>query len=267
LKDPGALDQAITALEQALGAKDASGIERTIAALEARLGAEPGLKLKSSTRETVEWLLPALIVAALIRVFIFEPFRIPSSSMENTLLIGDHLFVKKWSYGVRLPFGRQWLWQNEGPVAVFKYPGDNKTAYIKRVIGLPGDTIKLRDGILYRNGEKVIEPYAYHLDPMRPISPLDDLDVNQFPARQTGDQSAVTVPPGHYFMMGDNRNNSSDSRFWGFVPRENLVGSAWLIYWSSQGCLPFDGRDCDLRLGRLAANVQRLSLDRQPDLP
>ncbi|MGX1099051.1 signal peptidase I [Amorphus sp. MBR-141] len=209
--------------------------------------------------ETVKVVVQALLIALVIRTFLFQPFNIPSGSMMDTLLIGDYLFVNKFSYGYSrysFPFGaapfsgRVLASRPErGDVAVFKLPADNSTDFIKRVIGLPGDKIQMIDGVLHINGEAV---------PKRRIDDFVDTDragkeiriprfVETLPngvsyevldADPDGfwDNTRVyEVPAGHYFMMGDNRDNSSDSRvlsYVGYVPYENFVGRASIIFFS-----------------------------------
>ncbi len=210
--------------------------------------------------ETVKVILQALLIALVVRTVLFQPFNIPSGSLIPTLLIGDYLFVSKYSYGYSrhsIPFsppifsGR--LWGSEpvrGDIAVFKLPKDNSTDYIKRVIGLPGERIQVRDGVLHINGAAVkrerIPDYRTE-DPFgRPIAVPQYREtlpngVSYTTIERDGDRGywdntqVYTVPPGHYFMMGDNRDNSTDSRdeaSVGAVPFENLVGRAEIIFFS-----------------------------------
>lgn len=161
-------------------------------------------KPSNSTKEFLQSLIIALILALIIRTFFFQFFYIPSRSMESTLLINDRIIVTKFSY-----------WFNEpqrGDVVVFKYPLDPSKLYVKRLIAVPGENIKIRDSKLYINDTLVTEPYL----------PLD-LEFEDF--------GPVEVPEGQYFMMGDNRNNSSDSRVWGFVEKDLIVGKSQAIYW------------------------------------
>jgi signal peptidase I len=210
-------------------------------------------------KDTIRVIIHALILALLVRVFLFQPFNIPSGSMIPTLLIGDYLFVSKYSYGYSrysFPFGFNLfpgrIWASEpkpGDVVVFKLPRDNETDYIKRVIGLPGDEIQMIHGVLHINGkaiEKVrVDDYVVPDDsgrerhmarfietlPNGVSYPVLDLVKDGF-----GDNTEVyKVPEGKFFMMGDNRDNSTDSRFLsevGFVPFENLVGKAQIIFFS-----------------------------------
>lgn len=213
-------------------------------------------------RETLRVLVYAVAIALLVRTFAFEPFNIPSGSMIPTLLIGDYLFVSKYAYGYSrysLPLGLPLIpgrifasAPERGDIAVFKLPRDNRTDYIKRVIGLPGDKIQVREGILYINGDAVprrqIENYVLE------DAPPGDLGIAQYietlpngrsyhvvEATETGtlDNTPVfTVPEDHLFVMGDNRDNSLDSRALthvGFVPEVNLVGRAEFLFFSLDG--------------------------------
>ena len=206
-------------------------------------------------------LFPVILVVFLLRSFLFEPFKIPSGSMIPTLLIGDLILVNKFHYGVRLPVINKKIIANHDPergdVMVFRYPKDTSTDYIKRVVGLPGDEVSFRDQKLYLNGQAVpLEamppPGFYDEDLLRYfaeyteklgtvehhilLNPLAQprYGNDDFPFRENCSYSAegVTckVPPGHYFTMGDNRDNSQDSRYWGFVPDENIVGRAFFVW-------------------------------------
>lgn len=181
---------------------------------------------QSTLREYLEALAIALVLAFFIRTFIVQAFKIPSGSMLQTLQIGDHLLVKKFSYGVKLPFTDHVIIPVGSPkykdIIVFKYPGDPSIDYIKRVIGVPGDTVEVRDKKVFVNGKELNEPYVQYTDAGH-ISPMRD---NMAPRK---------IPKGEYFVMGDNRDGSNDSRFWGNVPEENILGKAWVIYWSWEG--------------------------------
>jgi signal peptidase I len=217
-------------------------------------------KKEGGIAETVRVIVHALIIALVIRTFLFQPFNIPSGSMEATLLVGDYLFVSKFSYGFshyslplspKLFAGRIWtFWQPQrGDVVVFRLPKDDSTDYIKRVIGLPGDRIQMIEGVLHINGEPVkrerVDDFieteegsrATRIKRWRETLPngvsyytLDLVDNGFY------DNTIVyEVPPGHYFMMGDNRDNSTDSRVLsqvGYVPFENIIGRAQIIFFS-----------------------------------
>ncbi|MBZ9935433.1 signal peptidase I [Mesorhizobium sp. BR1-1-16] len=209
--------------------------------------------------ETVKIIVQALVLALIVRTFLFQPFNIPSGSMKDTLLVGDYLFVSKYAYGYSrysLPFapdifsGRIWSSPPErGDVAVFKLPRDPSVDYIKRVIGLPGDKIQMIDGVLQINGKPVpkekIDDYTttdefgaeVRVSRYKETLPngvsytVLDLDPHSF----SDNTQVFEVPPDHYFMMGDNRDNSTDSRVLGavgYVPFENFVGRAGLIFFS-----------------------------------
>ena len=170
-----------------------------------------------------------MILALFIRTFVVQAFKIPTGSMEPNLLVGDHLLVNKFVYGpVASQLERQLLPMRaprRGDIAVFKFPEEPERDFIKRVIGLPGDTIELRQRRLFVNGVKADEPHAHYLFPQGQGDELATFDVRER-------YGPVTVPPNHYFMMGDNRDNSQDSRYWGFLPAHYVKGRALVIYWS-----------------------------------
>jgi signal peptidase I len=183
---------------------------------------EPGVRdikpvKKSTPREYFESLCVAVILALFIRTFVFQTFSIPSGSMEETLVIGDHLIVDK--FGAR-PVTR-------GQILVFKSPEEPQRDLIKRVIGLPGETIEVRGRTVYVGGKPLDEPYVQFLlgDPAAGEAAPGGGDLRR-------NYGPVTVPPDHYFMMGDNRDNSRDSRFWGFMPRDFVRGRALFVYFS-----------------------------------
>jgi signal peptidase I len=218
------------------------------------------LKISGGIGETVSVIVQALLLAVIIRTFLFQPFSIPSGSMRPTLLEGDYLFVSKYAYGYshhsfpfspRLFSGRIWSGVPErGDVLVFKFPPDPKLDYIKRVIGLPGDKVQMRAGVLFINNMPVKREKTGEIDNFDITEEIDPVDVYKetLPNGVSYDTLDIKdnlngedtrewlVPDGHYFMMGDNRNNSSDSRFTvGFVPAENLVGRATLVFFSIAG--------------------------------
>jgi len=226
-------------------------------------------KKKSHFREYFEAFLTALLIAFFLRAFVVEAFKIPSKSMVPTLMVGDHIFVNKFIYGIRLPFTKKWVRHFKSPqrgeVIVFIYPRNESLDFIKRVVGLPGDTIKVKGDELFVNGEKV---------PTTPLTPvginprnprildftkagegaekpfelpffrewkdfdffIENLGIASHLVQEErdarGDEIERVVPPDHLFVMGDNRDNSSDSREWGFVPMDNVKGRAMFIWLS-----------------------------------
>jgi signal peptidase I len=188
---------------------------------------------KSTLREYFESIVIAVILALFIRTFVVQAFKIPTGSMEENLLIGDHLLVNKFIFGPSasaveravLPMASL----KRGEVVVFKYPEEPDRDFIKRVIGLPGETVELREKKVYINGTPLNEPYVHFLVPPR-TGGTEFNEVTSYDVRER--YGPVTVPPNQYFVMGDNRDNSQDSRYWGFLPRELVKGKALVIYWS-----------------------------------
>jgi signal peptidase I len=194
---------------------------------------------KSALREYGEAFLVALVLAIVLRTFFIQAYKIPSGSMEPTLLVGDHIIVNKLAYGFRLPdsfFGLTPLADeipyghylftlgkvHRGDVVVFVYPQDETKDFIKRVIAVPGDTIEIRDAAVYLNGKRAPDPHASFDVPLSEREPGNRRDF----------YGPTTIPPGEYFMMGDNRDHSYDSRFWGLVDFNQIEGHALFIYWS-----------------------------------
>jgi signal peptidase I len=188
--------------------------------------AKGALKKKSTFREYAEAAVIAIILALFIRTFVVQAFKIPSGSMEPTLLVGDHILVNKFLYGIKIPFINKTLIPisepERGDVIVFIYPVDRSKDFIKRVIGIPGDEIKIVDRTIYVNGEPYKDEHGYYSNTERGFAGKGN--ENPF--------GPITVPEDHLFVMGDNRNHSYDSRFWGFVPMEDVKGKAFIIYWS-----------------------------------
>ena len=184
---------------------------------------------KSTAREYFESILVAVILALFVRTFVFQAFKIPTGSMKPNLLVGDHLLVNKFIFApAATPLERALLPMRDierGDVIVFKFPEEPERDFIKRVIGLPGETLELKNQTVSINGAPLVEPYAHYLFPASADgeSALQDLRRRYGP---------VTVPAGHYFMMGDNRDDSQDSRYWGFLPQSYIKGRALFIYWS-----------------------------------
>lgn len=168
----------------------------------------------------------ALVIALIIRTFIVQPYVIPSGSMLQTLQIGDRIFVSKFSYGIHIPFMEKELFSTGEPVVgdIIVFPSSDPenlgVDYVKRVIGVGGDTLEIKNKQLYKNGVLITEPYVSHVDPYIENSARDTM-------------TPITVPAGKIFVMGDNRDNSRDSRFWGFVDKDVVHGKVFIVYWSS----------------------------------
>jgi len=202
---------------------------------------------KSTAREYFESICVAVILALFVRTFVVQAFKIPTGSMENNLLIGDHLLVNKFVFAPTLtemekavlPIGSI----RRGNVIVFKFPEEPERDFIKRVIGLPGETIELRKKRVYINDAMLDEPYV------RFLSPPDQDGGSAFDVREQ--YGPVTVPDGHYFMMGDNRDNSEDSRYWGFLPQEYVKGRALFVYFSFGGVTGLSGPGGGVRWSRI----------------
>ncbi|HEX2444611.1 MAG TPA: signal peptidase I [Vicinamibacterales bacterium] len=182
---------------------------------------------KSTLREYFESIVIAVILALFVRTWVVQAFKIPTGSMENNLLIGDHLLVNKFVVApagaerMVLPIGDI----RRGDIVVFKYPEDPERDFIKRVIGLPGETLEVRDKKVFIDGKPIEEPYVHYLQAAGGATEITSFDVRDR-------YGPVTIPAGHYFAMGDNRDNSQDSRYWGFLPRSYIKGKALIIYWS-----------------------------------
>lgn len=188
---------------------------------------------RSVGREYLEALLIAVIFVNFARIFVFQAFKIPSPSMVDNLLIGDHVIVNKFAYAPHeqnlinslFPFRRI----QRGDIVVFRYPEDPGVDFVKRVIGLPGETIDIRDKVVYVDGSPLEEGYTTFVDPV--VVP----DKPMLPMRVRDQFGPVQVPAGRYFVMGDNRDRSNDSRFWGPVPAGMIKGRAFMVYWSYEG--------------------------------
>ncbi len=184
------------------------------------------MDVKSKIREYLEAIIIAVVIAFFIRTFVIQAFKIPSGSMKPTLQIGDHILVTKFIYGVKIPVIRKTIIPvsdpKRGDIVVFIYPEDRSKDFIKRVIGLPGDTIEIRNKKIYLNGLPFNDHHGVYTDDM----------IIPGAAQPRDNFGPVTVPPGSYFVMGDNRDQSYDSRFWGFVDQRDILGKALIIYWS-----------------------------------
>ncbi len=202
--------------------------------------AQETVKSKSTFREYAEAIGMALLLALFIRTFIVQAFKIPSGSMIPTLQIGDHILVNKLAYGIRIPFLENYALEfgtpQRGDVIVFIFPEDRTKDFIKRVIAVAGDSIEIRGKKVYINGNPVADPHAHFEG--------DDPQTMGLPSRD--DFGPRSVPQHHVFVMGDNRDRSYDSRFWGFVDLDDVRGKAFLIYWS------WDGGERWIRWERLA---------------
>jgi signal peptidase I len=206
---------------------------------EESLAESPVRPQKGIIREYAEAILIAVLLALFIRTFVVQAFKIPSGSMKPTLLIGDHILVNKFMYGVKIPFTSITLIPvtepKRGDIVVFKFPEDPKKDFIKRVIAVAGDKVEIRNKKVYINDKPMEDPYGTHIDPHTiPAS-----------ARPRDNLHPIKVPADSLFVMGDNRDYSYDSRFWGFVKLSELKGKAFLIYWS------WDKEDTGVRWSRL----------------
>jgi signal peptidase I len=240
------------AVDEALAGDDLERVRKTITTLDETVEENLAFARKSTLREYSESIGVAVAIALLLRAFVVEAFQIPSGSMIPTLEVGDHIFVSKFSYGLTVPFTDIKIAQlgdpKRGDIIVFKYPLDHSTDYIKRVVGLPGDALEMRDGELYVNGhavprERVPRPYQY-TDSSQGVPQVQDtelwmetLDGHKHATIQERihgprDFPRTVVPAGHVFVMGDNRDNSSDSRVWGFVDKDLIKGRALIVWWS-----------------------------------
>ncbi len=249
------INKRIAVLEMALAGGDTEDIIRKTSDLEGASRDYLSRFAKSKLRQNVEALVFAVALALLIRTFVFQPFKIPSGSMIPTLLVGDHLLVNKFIYGTKIPFTDKVIFPIEkikrGDVIVFTYPNTehdpskNGIYYIKRVVGIPGDRIDLDGRQLVINGQKVPLEFTGSYVDERNGEQFDEYGEDLFGYKHTaifrkGRESTnkgsfipvSVVPEGYVFVMGDNRDNSQDSRFWGFVPVENIAGKAFLIHWS-----------------------------------
>ena len=196
-------------------------------------------KKKSGLRENIEAILVAIVLALFIRTFVIQAFKIPSGSMKETLLIGDHILVNKFIYGVKVPFLQTTLVPitnpKHGDIMVFKFPEDPSKDFIKRVIGVAGDVVEVRDKQVYVNSKLLNHDFGNHTDSY--IFPASVQPRDNF--------GPVVVPPHSFFVMGDNRDQSYDSRFWGFVDLKAVKGKALMIYWS------WDKDNFGVRLNRI----------------
>jgi signal peptidase I len=196
--------------------------QETLVGVEEPAG-EVRARRKSAAREWLEALAVAVLLALFIRTFVVQAFKIPSGSMIPTLLVGDHILVSKFTYGIRLPVVDIWVLgpraPRRGDIIVFKYPYDESRDFIKRVIGLPGEVVEIRSKQVYINGKPLQEMYPLYRDPVDRHAPGEVY-------------GPITVPSDKLFVLGDNRDQSQDSRFWGFLDIHKVQGAAFIIYWS-----------------------------------
>jgi len=208
---------------------------------------------------------PILLIVFLLRSFLFEPFRIPSGSLEPTLLVGDFILVNKYHYGIRLPVIHKKIYElavpSRGDIVVFRWPPNPSIDFIKRVIGIPGDKVSYIDKTLYINGMKIPQEFKQYAideeDNNRAINVVEKREnllglshsIYQDPDKVSYDFRDIVVPKGMYFVMGDNRDNSADSRFWGFVPDDNIVGKASFVWMS------WNSSDYGIRWGRIGGRL------------
>ncbi|MGE5357660.1 MAG: signal peptidase I [Bacteroidales bacterium] len=203
---------------------------------------------KSTIREYFESIVIAVILALFIRTFVVQAFKIPTGSMENNLLIGDHLLVNKFVFGPsessveRAVLPERQVKRRD--VIVFKYPEEPERDFIKRVIGLPGETLELKNKKVYIDGRPLDEPYVHFLEP--PAAQGNLAEITSSDVREN--YGPVKIPADQYFVMGDNRDNSQDSRYWGFLPRSYIKGRAMMVYWSYKAGRE-DYQDTDLAGG------------------
>jgi signal peptidase I len=188
---------------------------------------------KNKFKETIDSIVVAFVIAMIIRAFCVQAYKIPSGSMLDTLLIGDHIIVNKLAYKFKEPDFQD--------IIVFEYPLDPSKDFIKRVVGCPGDKIKIENKKLYRNGKLINEKYVTHKD-------TSDFNISRNPRDYVNE---FIVPKDYYFVMGDNRDSSFDSRYWGFVNKKLIKGEAWFIYWSWQF-----GNDFTIRFNRILKPIR-----------
>ena len=208
---------------------------------------------KHWVRETVEAIVIALILALFIRTFVVQAFKIPSSSMEPTLLVGDHLLVTKFAYGISVPFSDSKILQlskpQRGDIIVFEFPEDRSKDFIKRVLAVEGDTIEIKDKKVFINGKPFDDPYGVHKEELV-LPRMGDCNSYEGSMDHCRDNfGPMKIPKGSVFVMGDNRDRSYDSRYWGFVNLNIIEGKAWRIYWS------WNGDERQVRWNRLGSSI------------
>ena len=238
---------AVSELQTSLAGEDQDRIRDALSALDQLLEDKLSFARKSTLREYSESIGIAVAIALLLRAFVVEAFQIPSGSMIPTLEVGDHIFVAKFSYGLVVPFSNKKIFEfrepERGDVIVFKYPQDPSIDYIKRVVALPGEKVEVRNNEVFINGKPMSRE---HVGPFHDADPQEDRDKElwhetlgmkqhealQEPGRPPSNFGPLVVPAGNVFVMGDNRDNSSDSRVWGTVDHELIKGKALIVWWS-----------------------------------
>jgi signal peptidase I len=243
---PGLPEPSAVALSSAESASPSEQVSSTSPAPENPQRQRAGVNgFGSDVVGSVQSLMGTIVIAIFVITFIVQAFQIPSESMENTLLVGDYLLVDKLCYGGSglgdhiMPYQKI----TRGDVVVFHYPVDPKQHFVKRVIGVPGDRLRMMNKTVYINGKPLTEPYVRFIEPpsnlFRDNFPRTDMPVIYgmegkwwLEMRKLVEDGELIIPQGNYFVMGDNRDDSQDSRYWGFVPRENIIGRPLLIYWS-----------------------------------
>ena len=241
----GEVQASVSGLEAALDTEDLDQIRGGLSDLDQQLEDKLAFARKSTLREYSESIGIAVAIALLLRAFVVEAFQIPSGSMIPTLEVGDHIFVAKFSYGLVVPFSNKKIFEfnapSRGDVIVFKYPQDPSIDYIKRVVGLPGEKLELRHNELFINDKpmprELVGPYRDGDDEQDRELWHEQLGEKQHEALQDGSRppqnfGPIMVPAGNVFVMGDNRDNSSDSRVWGPVTHDLIKGKALIVWWS-----------------------------------
>jgi signal peptidase I len=248
--------ECVDALDQALKQRDWGGLPNALNALDRALDDYMPFARKSTVREYAESIAVAVLIALFLRAFVVEAFKIPSGSMIPTLQVGDHIFVNKFIYGIRIPwtnikFGMTYREPRRGEVIVFIYPKEPDKDFIKRIVGIPGDKVEIKNNQIFINDQPIprehVDNDCQYMDYDEPTQRWDERRCDQFVETLDGNSfvtiydrngpphtyQPVKVPKDSVFVMGDNRDNSHDSRFWGFVPYDLIKGKAMIIWWSS----------------------------------
>lgn len=216
---------------------------------------------KGKLQEYTESLLIAVIAALIIRTFFIQAFKIPTGSMEDTLLVGDFLLVNKFKYGAKIPFTDWRLPEfsepKSGDIVVFRYPRNPSLDYIKRCVAAGGQTVEIRNKVVYVDGNPFPDPPEAKFNASVLEKGIPDQRIYPHGSSFNSDNyGPIKVPEGHFFMMGDNRDNSEDSRYWGFVPRDNIIGEPVIIYWSWERNIPLYKFFSKVRWSRIAHLIE-----------